>query len=187
MNTVASRRFRQCTVAFVLALAGGVFESREALAEDAPTQGAFVGAQAQAQLTSTSSSFEGGPGLRLEGGYAINLHPVFIAPQLVVDVNGLFGDFTALDLHVMGGCKVGADLPGLSPFGFADLGYGLFRASQLGQVAHGVSFDVGGGVDHHLTSHLTIGGLLGYRGVVYPSDHFSSHGVELAGRIDYYF
>jgi hypothetical protein len=119
------------------------------------------------------------------GGYNLDLEPILLQPELAVGVEGYPGD-GFLAFRGMGGIRAGFAGP-VEPTLFLHLGYGFLKGLHSGPfstIMHAFAIDTGISVDYRPTRSFTVGGTLGYEGLVGKD---SLHGIYLGPRVAFWF
>ena len=118
-------------------------------------------------------------------GYSLDLEPVLVEPELAVGLEGYPGQ-SVLAFRGMGGVRVGFTGP-VEPSLFLHLGYGFtkpFTAGVTSSLSSAFAIDSGVSVDYRAERWLTVGGTLGYEGLI---GHDSLHGIFLGPRVAFWF
>ena len=123
-----------------------------------------------------------GPGLSLTLGYSLDLYPLLLAPELELGGSIFPGEDWLGDLRAMAGLRVGFTAA-VEPSIYLHAGYGLVGAADL--VAHGFAVDAGATLDGRLSREVTLGGSLGYQGIV--AGDGSMHGIVLGPHVVFWF
>ena len=124
-----------------------------------------------------------GVGGTVIGGYSLDLEPVLLEPELAMGLEGYPGE-NALAFRGMGGIRAGFTGP-VEPSLFVHLGYGFIKpfGATGGPIMSAFALDAGVSVDYRPARWFTVGGSLGYEGLV---AHESLHGIFLGPRIAFW-
>jgi hypothetical protein len=124
-----------------------------------------------------------GAGGTIYAGYSLDLEPVLVEPELAVGLEGYPGDST-LAFRGMGGVRVGFTGP-VEPSLFVHLGYGFLKpfTGISTSLVNAFAIDSGVSVDYRPKRWLTIGGTVGYEGLIGSA---SLHGIFLGPRIAFW-
>jgi hypothetical protein len=123
-----------------------------------------------------------GPGLSLTLGYSLDLYPLLLAPELELGGSIFPGEDWFGDLRAMAGLRVGFTAS-VEPSIYLHAGYGFVGADEL--AAHGFAVDAGATLDGRLSREVTLGGSLGYQGIV--AGDASMHGIVLGPHVVFWF
>ena len=118
-----------------------------------------------------------GPGLMVTLGYSLDLYPLLLAPEIEVGGSIYPGEGPFGDARVMGGLRVGFTAS-VEPSIYVHAGYGFVDEHPVDAEpanAHGFAVDAGATLDGRLARELTLGGSLGYQGIVAGGS--SMHGI----------
>lgn len=119
------------------------------------------------------------------GGYNLDLEPILLQPELAVGLEGYPGEST-LAFRGMAGIRAGFAGP-VEPTLFVHLGYGFtkpFLAGVTTGIVSAFALDAGVSVDYRPRKWITVGGTLGYEGLI---SHDSLHGIFLGPRVAFWF
>jgi hypothetical protein len=148
----------------------------------APTTGRaepVVGVEARSELAFSDAPAPA-PALGATFGYALDTYPLLLVPELAVSGAWYPTLDDAASLRAMAGARVGLTTL-VEPALFVHAGYG----ARLGNVdVHGAAVDAGLAVDKRLGRDLTLGGAIGYQGLVAGAG--SLHAVALAFRATFW-
>ena len=123
-----------------------------------------------------------GPGLITTLGYSLDLYPLLVAPELELGGSIFPGEGWFGDLRAMGGLRVGFTAA-VEPSIYLHAGYGFVGSNDA--AAHGFAIDAGATLDGRLSRELTLGGSLGYQGIV--AGDSSIHGIVLGAHLGVWF
>ena len=117
------------------------------------------------------------------GGYSLDLEPVLLEPEIAIGLEGYPGD-SVLAFRGMGGIRAGFTGP-VEPSLFLHLGYGFTKpfGAVGGSIVSAFALDTGVSVDYRPARWLTVGGTLGYEGLIGKE---SLHGIFLGPRIAFW-
>ena len=156
----------------------------------APTTGRtepVVGVEARSELAFADVPAPA-PALGATFGYALDTYPLLLVPELAVSGAWYPTLDGAASLRAMAGARVGLTTL-VEPALFVHAGYGarLGNVDGNGNVdvdVHGAAVDAGLAVDKRLGRDLTLGGAVGYQGLVAGAG--SLHAVALAFRATFW-
>ena len=154
---------------------GLLLGSRSAAAE------VVVGIEPRAELVIKDGA-RFGPGLIATLGYSLDLYPLLLAPEIEIGGSIFPGEGWFGDVRAMGGLRVGFTAS-VEPSIYVHAGYGFVGAKQL--AAHGFAVDAGAALDGRLSREVTLGGSLGYQGIV--AGDSSMHGIVLGAHVGVWF
>jgi hypothetical protein len=123
-----------------------------------------------------------GPGLVTMLGYSLDLYPLLLAPELELGGSIFPGEGWFGDLRAMGGLRVGLTAQ-VEPSIYVHAGYGFVGSNAA--LAHGFAIDAGATLDGRLSRELTLGGSLGYQGIVAGGS--SIHAIVLGAHVGVWF
>jgi hypothetical protein len=123
-----------------------------------------------------------GPGLIAMLGYSLDLYPLLLAPEIEIGGSLFPGEAWFADVRAMGGLRVGFTAS-VEPSIYAHAGYGFVGATDL--AAHGFAVDAGAALDGRLSREITLGGSLGYQGIL--AGDSSMHGIVLGAHVGVWF
>jgi hypothetical protein len=158
-----------------VAAAAWLVEAREARAE------VVVGVEPRAELVVRESP-RVGPALAAFFGYSLDLYPLLLEPELELNAAIFPGDDWFGSIRAMAGLRAGVTLS-VEPSIYVHAGYGLVGSEEL--VAHGFAIDAGAALDGRLSREVTLGGALGYQGVV--AGDSSIHGIVAGLHASFWF
>lgn len=166
-------RFGGSVVAVILVALGW---ARQAHAE------AVVGLEARGEVKATeSSSVRGGPSILAGIGYSFDTYPVLVLPEVVATGAVWPDDKPFFPVRAVAGVRLGFTTV-VEPQIYTHVGYGFIV--HRGDISHGFAVDAGFGLDYRLQREITIGGTLGYEGLV--AGAASAHGGVLGVRLGFW-
>jgi hypothetical protein len=119
-----------------------------------------------------------GPELGLTVGYSPDLYPLLLVPELELD-GAIYPGTPLFGIgRVLAGMRVGVTAS-VEPAAYFHVGYGF--ADTEGALDHGFAVDAGAALDGRISRTLTVGGTLGYQGLV--AGDASAHGLTAGLRI----
>ncbi len=125
--------------------------------------------EARGEVMGGESRVFGGPGAAVEFGYAFELYPLFVMPELSATGAPYFPSPVTGGFRATGGVQVGLTLE-VQPSIYTHLGYGGFAggAGRFGpkDVLSSFTIDAGFCLDKLIERSFSIGGNLGYQGFV---------------------
>jgi len=142
---------------------------------------AVVGIEPRAELVIRDKA-RFGPGLMATLGYSLDLYPLLLAPEIEIGGSIFPGDAWFGDVRAMGGLRVGFTAS-VEPSIYLHAGYGFVGSEQA--MAHGFAVDAGAALDGRLSREVTLGGSLGYQGIVAADS--SMHGIVLGAHVGVWF
>jgi hypothetical protein len=158
-----------------LGLAVWAASEREARAE------VVIGIEPRAELVVREAP-RVGPALATFFGYSLELYPVLLEPELELNAAIFPGDGWFGSIRAMAGLRAGITLS-VEPSIYVHAGYGLVGSEEV--VAHGFAIDAGAALDGRLSREVTLGGALGYQGVV--AGQSSLHGLVAGLHASFWF
>ncbi len=146
-----------------------------AVAEDAAAE-VVIGLEGRGEVKFTDP-VRGGPSVLASLGYAFDTYPVLVLPEVTASGAIWPADPPFFPGRFGAGIRLGFTAV-VEPQIYTHAGYGfIFRK---GDVSHGFAVDAGAAVDYRIQREYTIGGTLGYEGLV--AGKASAHGVVLGLR-----
>ncbi len=141
-----------------------------------------VGLEARGEVKALESgTVRGGPSVLASIGYAFDTYPVLVLPEVVATGAVWPDDKPWFPGRAVAGIRLGFTTV-VEPQIYTHVGYGFLF--HRGDVSHGLALDAGFGLDYRIQREITIGGTLGYEGLV--AGNASAHGGVLGVRVGFW-
>lgn len=165
----------------VLGLVVASFVAASAFTRSADAEVA-IGLEARGEVKATDAgTVRGGPSVLASIGYAFDTYPVLVLPEVVATGAVWPDDKPFFPGRAVAGIRLGFTTV-VEPQIYTHVGYGFLF--HRGDVSHGFAVDAGFGLDYRIQREITIGGTLGYEGLV--AGNASAHGGVLGVRLGFW-
>jgi hypothetical protein len=128
-----------------------------------------------------SGDVRGGPSILASIGYAFDTYPVLVLPEVAATGAVWPDDKPWFPVRAVAGIRLGFTTV-VEPQIYTHVGYGFIV--HRGDISHGLALDAGFGLDYRIQREITIGGTLGYEGLV--AGNASAHGGVLGVRVGFW-